>query len=757
MRKVIFLMVCTIAIINLKAQVALPVAATGNDLKDGTTANNAAVASTATAGFKLSINGATIYYGTGVNTVTSPTIYLRNLTASTGRIYALNSDDTGLFTISEATGTTSPLTLTSRFVINSTGNVGIGTATPAYKLDVTGTGRFTGDILVNGATMGKGSGNISTNQVFGANSLKLNTTGANNNVFGGNSLTNNTDGQDNNAFGSFILQSNITGGGNNSFGNYSLYSNTSGEGNSAFGDGALYNNTTGSSNSVIGINALFYNAIGSENIALGQNSGAPATGADNTNSNKSIFIGAYTKSLTVNQTNEIVIGDSAIGNGSNTVTLGNDAITKTVLKGTANLKSYGTGSNIGTAAYALQVDASGNLIEGSLAGGTAGWGLTGNAGTNSTTNFIGTIDSTDVVFKRFNTRSGLLAQTNTSFGYSALSASSTGLYNLAIGSYALAVNTSGANNTAIGPYSMYSNTTGSRNIGLGISSLYYNTTGSDNVALGLNALTANTTGTGNTGVGSLALGSTTTGVSNTAIGYWAMRFNTTGNDNIAIGVTAMRFNTTGSQNTVIGRQSSYQNISGSGLVSIGYMAGYNSLTGNNTAIGYQAGYSSTGGGNVMLGYQAGYSETGSNKLYIANSSTATPLIYGDFTSGNVGIGTNQINDTAYKLFVEKGIHTRKIKVDATAWADYVFDKDYKLPTLPEVDKYIQQNKHLPGVQSTAEVEKNGIDLGENQATLLKKVEELTLYLIELKKDNETLKLRLEKLESSNNSEKAFSK
>jgi trimeric autotransporter adhesin len=134
MRKIIFLIVCTISIINLKAQVVLPVAATGNVLVNGTTASNASVASTATAGFKLSVNGAAIQWGTGVNTVTSPTLYFRNTTATTGRIYGINSDNTGLFTIADATGTTSPLTHVNRFVINALGNIGIGTATPSALL-----------------------------------------------------------------------------------------------------------------------------------------------------------------------------------------------------------------------------------------------------------------------------------------------------------------------------------------------------------------------------------------------------------------------------------------------------------------------------------------------------------------------------------------------------------------------------------------------------------------------------------------------
>lgn len=102
--------------------------------------------------------------------------------------------------------------------------------------------------------------------------------------------------------------------------------------------------------------------------------------------------------------------------------------------------------------------------------------------------------------------------------------------------------------------------------------------------------------------------------------------------------------------------------------------------------------------------------------------------------GRVGIGTSNTNDANYKLFVETGIRTRKIKVDQGSWADYVFDSSYHLLPLQEVDKFIRQNKHLPGVPSAKEVVKDGLDVGENQAILLKKIEELTLYMIEMKKE-----------------------
>ena len=105
-------------------------------------------------------------------------------------------------------------------------------------------------------------------------------------------------------------------------------------------------------------------------------------------------------------------------------------------------------------------------------------------------------------------------------------------------------------------------------------------------------------------------------------------------------------------------------------------------------------------------------------------------------TGNVGIGTiNPLN----KLDVKGTIHSQEVKVDMLNWSDFVFKKEYNLPTLEEVEKHITEKGHLENIPSEEEVLKNGINLGEMNAKLLQKIEELTLYMIELKKENTDMK------------------
>lgn len=102
-------------------------------------------------------------------------------------------------------------------------------------------------------------------------------------------------------------------------------------------------------------------------------------------------------------------------------------------------------------------------------------------------------------------------------------------------------------------------------------------------------------------------------------------------------------------------------------------------------------------------------------------------------NGFVGIGTPNPSSL---LTVAGNIASREVKVTVNAGADFVFEKDYDLPSLESVDKFIKENKHLPEIASAEKMKKEGINLSEMNIKLLQKIEEMTLYIIEMKKENE---------------------
>lgn len=121
----------------------------------------------------------------------------------------------------------------------------------------------------------------------------------------------------------------------------------------------------------------------------------------------------------------------------------------------------------------------------------------------------------------------------------------------------------------------------------------------------------------------------------------------------------------------------------------------------------------------------------------------------NINSGNVGIGT--IDTKGYRLAVNGDAIFNRVRVKPYAnWPDYVFDNQYELPPLKNLEIFVHTNNHLPGVPSSDEVEKNGFDLGDNQTILLKKVEELTLYIIEQNKNAEEQQRQIDKLQQEVN-------
>lgn len=124
-----------------------------------------------------------------------------------------------------------------------------------------------------------------------------------------------------------------------------------------------------------------------------------------------------------------------------------------------------------------------------------------------------------------------------------------------------------------------------------------------------------------------------------------------------------------------------------------------------------------------------------NKLVGGASGNGGIFVAGN---GNVRIGTGTMNPTK-ALEVNGTIRSKEVIVEIVNWSDFVFDKDYNLMSLKDTESFIKQNGHLPNVPSASEVESNGIQLGEMNAILLQKIEELTLYVIELEKQVQKLK------------------
>lgn len=202
--------------------------------------------------------------------------------------------------------------------------------------------------------------------------------------------------------------------------------------------------------------------------------------------------------------------------------------------------------------------------------------------------------------------------------------------------------------------------------------------------------------------------------------------------NTAIGMASLSsINASGYRNTALGSNSLRANTSGKNNVGLGYDSGANITSGSN---------------NIILGssINSPISATADNQLNIGN------WIYG--YNGQIAIGTFSNLETAfannddptdfYQLFVKNGIKTEKVRVElanVNGWPDYVFEKDYDLMPIEELVDFISTNKHLPNIPKAAELVNDGINLAEMDAKLLEKIEELTLYNIDLYKENQVLK------------------
>ncbi|HYC70874.1 MAG TPA: hypothetical protein VEB66_06685 [Opitutaceae bacterium] len=155
---------------------------------------------------------------------------------------------------------------------------------------------------------------------------------------------------------------------------------------------------------------------------------------------------------------------------------------------------------------------------------------------------------------------------------------------------------------------------------------------------------------------------------------------------------------------------------------------------------------------IFLGYRGNGSQVSSALIRADNN---LPITFGTSgqneavyiaNGGNVGIGTTS---PSHKLAVNGTIKTKEVIVETTGWADHVFADDYRLAPLDEVEAHIRAKRHLPGIPSAAEVAQQGISVGEMQARLLEKIEELTLHQIDQAKRLDAQAARIAALEAEN--------
>jgi len=389
---------------------------------------------------------------------------------------------------------------------------------------------------------------------------------------------------------------------------------------------------------------------------------------------------------------------------------------------------------------------------------------------------------------------------NTSVGYESMKVNTTGIDNSAIGDGSLFANTTGSYNTAIGRGAMYNNSGGVDNTAIGVDALAYCnsnlntsigwqsgyglTSGAQNIFLGFGAGNSITTGSNNVIIGNGIHGSAS--LSNTIIlgdgsGTVRLYINDAGNAGFGTNTPGNKVEITAGTSLsglrlsgLAGAGTTPNNtkclsVNGAGDV---IFTNQNSLTAglgvgvtpfdhgykvdafniynkdgniNTTAIASDTPNTRTvtmDGNNLFFKTRSNSSEAGTSgtgRIYIGNTMA--------FSGTSLNFPNITLPDSQYRLLVEGGILTEKVKValrNSSYWADYVFAADYKLMPLKDVETFVKENKHLPGLSSSGEIVKKGLDLGEMQAKQMEKIEELTLYAIE---QNKTLEKQNQEIEA----------
>ncbi len=611
------------------------------------------------------------------------------------------------------------------------------------------------------------------NTFVGPNAGQFNTTGQNN-VFVGYRAGEDNAAQNRNVFIGTESGANNIGGFNTFAGYRTGYVNSTGHSNVFLGNEAGVQNTTGFRNTFIGYVAGHNNEITDENTFVGNSAGY------NNEADRNTFLGYEAGMANRTGLYNVVLGGEAAGTNLSNRDMGNgnsiigyeagqvaNGLTENVLLGyragysmtnglrnifigaNSGLNTLTASSNVAVGYHALRFNLTGSrniaIGDSSLYSNTAH--------NNVALGFKSGMDNTT-------------GHSNTFLGYLAGTNNIGGNQNTFIGAFAGENNTTGGGNAFIGKDAGKSNVSGNDNLFLGNGSGYFNEGGNENIFLGRQAGDNNLDGFSNIAIGSRAGSQNNDGNHNIAIGELALGDPVNSPvaiiNNIALGFRAGE-DATGNSNIIIGNESG-QSVAGSNNVLLGNdIVSYGS---NNTFLGSgTSALLSSPNGATAIGYGATISQNNSiilgeasNTLVKVGIGTTSPdmklHIEGEgfdllkvTSNGNNAfrvLGNRDvivdhellINTTTgkpgYEVSVNGQIACEEVLVQASeAWPDYVFAEDYSLMDFKALRTYLQQNQHMPGIPSAKEVAANGVKVGDMQKRLLEKIEEMTLYILQL--------------------------
>lgn len=589
-----------------------------------------------------------------------------------------------------------------------------------------------------------------SNTALGFQSLYSNTTGSDNTAVGYQSLFNTTTaGQYNTAVGSKTLNNNKTGQNNTAIGFESLFSNLN-YNNTAVGSSSLRNNTSGKENTAVGASALFQNARGDNNTSMGNsalyfnitgsyNTAMGSNALENNNSNNNTAVGSYALNsctsgpyntamgtgalrFITTGTENAAFGEVALNEltdmGSFNTALGNHALRyhssgdQNVAVGFESLDSNITGANntaIGYMAGRENIDGNRNVFIGYM----AGLKETGNdklyiANNSDTPLIYGDFSQRNVGIKTRNAYSNLSITPNIDGSKITLWDGGNQINHNGFGTSANQLNYHVADQ--IKDHVFYA---GGRSGSNGNNKELLRIKGNGKIGIGTNTPQA-----------ILDISSTTDGI-------LLPRMTQLQRDMISSKSAGMIiYNTTTEKlNYYDGTAASWKEVGGSGMTS---------AAGNNGQIQFN--------NNGVLGAKSNlFWDNTNDQLGIGTANPIASLtVKGNALIGDPGVIIKSKLASGYRLYVQDGILTEKITIassSSTKWADYVFNNDYKLKPLNELEEYVKINNHLPNIPSAEDVAKNGIDVGNINAKLLEKIEELHLYIFQLEKRIKEIELK----------------